>query len=210
MWMSVRASRQRSSCSRAPVTRECPSPTRMASNSRASSLRHSRAAAGRVVELLVGQQAQPSHRRADHQVARQDHLPIRPVQGDLARALAVLQVHGPQTGEDLPLADGAVDAHSQGARVGLVGDHLGAGALTEGAGLALVVAVGDHDPGRPAEAVELGEVGLDHGYRIEEDVPLLPYPQVAVEVDLPVLVEDGPAVTCRGRPASWGATSWGG
>ena len=46
MWMSVRASRQRSSCSRAPVTRECPSPTSMASKGRARSLRHSLAAAG--------------------------------------------------------------------------------------------------------------------------------------------------------------------
>ena len=106
----------------------------------------------RVGELLVRQQAQPSQGRAHHQVAGQDRLPLRPVEGDLALALAVLQVHGLQTGEDLLFPDGPVDARGQGCGVGLVGDHPGPGALPEGAGLALVVAVGHHDPGGPLPA----------------------------------------------------------
>ena len=109
------------------------------------------------------------------------------------------QVHGLQSGNDLlPVGQGAVWSGFQQRTIRFVGDDLGAGTSAKEGRLAFVVAVGNDDVTDGAQGTELFEVGVDHGNRVYEDVVFpFPHPQMTVEIDLAILVEDGPRIEFR-------------
>ena len=72
--------------------------------------------------------------------------------------------------------------------------YRGAAALAEKGGLALVILVGDEDPGSPAQGLELLQIGCAHGDWIDEHIALGAHPEVAVEVQLAQFAENGPAI----------------
>ena len=83
--------------------------------------------------------------------------------------------------------------------VSVVGSDASTGAVPEKGGFALVIAVGQHDPSGPTQLVELLQVSRCHGHRIDQDIALVPHPEMAVEVDLALLAEDGPGIeVCKG------------
>ena len=71
---------------------------------------------------------------------------------------------------------------------------LRAGALLERHRVPFVVAVGQDDERRAAERVQLRRVTGAHGYRIDQDIALLTHPEVAIEVELLLLVEYRPSI----------------
>ena len=71
--------------------------------------------------------------------------------------------------------------------------QLGAGDAASSRARAHVIGVGEHDPRRAAELLQVGAVVGAHRQRIDDDVAVGARPDEAVEVDVEPLVEHRPA-----------------